>query len=198
MKRIIRLTESDLTRIVRRVIQEQDDMATLPASEIPNNIPSTISGNEIEELEQKQRELKAEFEKLNKRSGGMMGRVKNKIGDLEDSVIEEVNNIKTNIEMKLDDIKRTLASIRMKSQQKKQDRRKEREIEILEREIEKYEKSIDQVKNKKIVTANDLKNFLDIAKMTSPFMVMIGSIIARFRYMRNDDRNSEVNPFLRD
>ena len=30
MKRIIRLTESDLTRIVRRVIQEQEEMETLP------------------------------------------------------------------------------------------------------------------------------------------------------------------------
>jgi DNA repair exonuclease SbcCD ATPase subunit len=197
MKKIIKLTESDLRRIVRRVIQEQGGMATLPASEIPNNIPNNIS-NEVQELELKREDLKAEFEKLNKRSGGLMGRVKNKMGDLEDSVIEEVNSIKTNIEMKLDDIKRTLTSIRMKSQQKKQDKRNEREIEMLEREIEKYEKSIEQVKNKKIVTANDLKNFLDIAKMTSPFMVMIGSIIARFRYMRNDDRNSEVNPFLRD
>jgi DNA repair exonuclease SbcCD ATPase subunit len=197
MKKIIKLTESDLRRIVRRVIREQGGMATLPASEIPNNIPNNIS-NEVQELELKREDLKAEFEKLNKRSGGLMGRVKNKMGDLEDSVIEEVNSIKTNIEMKLDDIKRTLTSIRMKSQQKKQDKRNEREIEMLEREIEKYEKSIEQVKNKKIVTANDLKNFLDIAKMTSPFMVMIGSIIARFRYMRNDDRNSEVNPFLRD
>jgi hypothetical protein len=37
MKRIIRLTESDLTRIVRRVIQEQDDMTTLTESETPTD-----------------------------------------------------------------------------------------------------------------------------------------------------------------
>ena len=183
MKRIIRLTESDLTRIVRRVIQEQDDMATLPASEIPNNIPNSIS-NEIDELRLKREALRAEFENLNKRSGGMMGRVKNKIGDLEDSVIEEVNSIKTNIEMKLDDIKRTLTSIRMKSQQKKQDRRKEREIEILEREIEKYEKSIEQVKNKKIVTSIDLRNILDIVGFLS---MLIGTISTRLAILRNDD-----------
>jgi len=161
MKRIIRLTESDLTRIVRRVIQEQDDMPTLPPSEIPNNIPYSIS-NEVDKLRLKREELKRELEKLNKRSGGMMGRLKNKIGDLEDSVIEEVNSIKTNIEMKLDDIKRTLVSIRMKSQQKKQDRRQEREIKILERDIEKYEKSINQIKNKKIVTSNDLKDIIAV------------------------------------
>ena len=81
MKRIIKLTESDLTRIVRRVIREQEEMETLPASEIPNNIPNNIS-NEVDELELKREELKTEFEKLNKRSGRMMGRVKNKIGDL--------------------------------------------------------------------------------------------------------------------
>ena len=178
MKRIIKLTESDLTRIVRRVIREQEEMETLPASEIPNNIPNNIS-NEVDELELKREELKTEFEKLNKRSGRMMGRVKNKIGDLEDSVIEEINSIKTNIEMKLDDIKRTLVLIRMKSQQKKQDRRKAREIEFLERDIEKYEKSIDQIKNKKIVTANDLKNFLNITKITSPFITLISGLITR-------------------
>jgi predicted RNase H-like nuclease (RuvC/YqgF family) len=161
MKRIIRLTESDLTRIVRLVIQEQDDMPILQPSQIPNNIPYSIS-NEVDELRLKREGLKWEFEKLNKKSGGMMGRVKNKIGDLEDSVIEEVNSIKINIEMKLDDIKRTLASIRTKSQQKKQDRRQEREIKILERDIEKYEKSINQIKNKKIVTSNDLKDIIDV------------------------------------
>ena len=30
MKRIIKLTESDLTRIVRRVLREQNEMETLP------------------------------------------------------------------------------------------------------------------------------------------------------------------------
>jgi hypothetical protein len=161
MKRIISLTESDLTRIVIRVLKEQEKMPILQPQEIPNNIPYTIS-NEVDELRLKREELMREFEKLNKKSGGMMGRVKNKIGDLEDSVIEEINSIKTNIEMKLDDIKRTLVLIRMKSQQKKQDRRQEREIKILERDIEKYEKSINQIKNKKIVTSNDLKDIIAV------------------------------------
>ena len=164
---------------VKPLISEQPNMTTLPPEEVPSNIPDDIPQNEVDDLIKKRDELKTEFEKLNKRSGGMMGRVKNELGELQDDVIEEINTIKINIQMKLDEIKNRLASIKLKAQQKKQDRQKKREIEILEKDIERYEKSIEQIKNKKIITANDLKNFKDIAAITGPFITLISGIITR-------------------
>lgn len=201
MKRIIRLTESDLTRIVRRVLKEQEEMPTLPMQEIPNNIPNSIH-SDIEDLYEKRDELAKEFMKLERRSGGLMGRLKNKVGDkmgeLEDSAKEEIEEIRVNVLMTLDDIKRKLQSLRLNARKRKEERMNRRHIERLEREIDIYEKSIQDIKDKKIITDRDLQNLKDILSISGVYITMIGSIIARFIYMYKDESYSEINPHLRD
>lgn len=201
MKRIIRLTESDLTRIVRQVLREQEEMPTLPMQEIPSNIPNSIH-SDIDDLYEKRDELAKEFMKLERRSGGLMGRLKNKVGDkmgeLEDSAKEEIEEIRVNVLMTLDDIKRKLQSLKLNAKKRKEEKSNRRHIERLEREIDLYENSIQDIKDKKVVTAKDLQNLKNILSISGIYMTMIGSIIARFIYMYNDESNSEINPHLRD
>jgi len=207
MKKIIRLTERDLTRIVRRVLNEEpmtnpeEEMPTLPMQEIPSNIPNSIH-SDIDDLYEKRDELAKEFMKLERRSGGLMGRLKNKVGDkmgeLEDSAKEEIEEIRVNVLMILDDIKRKLQSLKLNAKKRKEERMNRRHKERLEREIDIYEKSIQDIKDKKIITARDLQNLKDILSISGIYITMIGSIIARFIYMHNDESNSEINPHLRD
>jgi len=194
MKKIIRITESDLTRIVRRVLREQNEeekMPTLPAQEIPSNLPNSIN-SVIEDLNEKRDELRQEFIKLDRSSGRLMGRLKNKVGDkmgeLEDSAKEEIERIRVNILMKLDDIKRKFQYLRLEARKRKEEKNKKQHIESLEKDIEKLEKSIDQIKNKKVVTAIDLQNLNGILSISGMYMTMIGSIIARFIYMAKKDQ----------
>lgn len=65
MKRIIRLTESDLTRIVKRVIKEQESLTTFPGG--------TSMDKEIEALEELKKQLentKKDLELDKKNVGG--------------------------------------------------------------------------------------------------------------------------------
>jgi len=188
------MTESYISRIVRRVLREQyeeEKMQTLPVQEIPSNLPNTIN-SDIEDLYKKRDELSQEFITLERSSGRLMGRLKNKVGDkmgeLEDSAKEEIERIRVNILMKLDDIKRKFQYLRLVARKRKEEKNKKQDIERLEKDIEKLEKSIDQIKNKKVVTAIDLQNLKNILSISGMYMTMIGSIIARFIYMAKEDQ----------
>ena len=47
-KRIIRLTESDLEKLIRRVVKEEEDMSTDPATVVKNCIESNAPSVEID------------------------------------------------------------------------------------------------------------------------------------------------------
>jgi chromosome segregation ATPase len=168
MKRIIRLTESDLTRIVRRVLSEQEKIPTLPVKEIPNpeseqTILSPIEveyyENKMSELEKQRYDLKLEYEKLDELTGKSIGRFKNKMDKIEESLKQKIEEIKDNIISKSEKIKNQLIEIRDSIKEKRQIRQKNRKIKKLEIEIEKFEKGIEQLKRQRIFTNIDLEEF---------------------------------------
>jgi len=168
MKRIIRLTESDLTIIVRRVLSEQEEMPTLPVKEIPNpeseqTILSPIEveyyENKMSELEKQRYDLKLEYEKLDELTGKSIGRFKNKMDKIEESLKQKIEEIKDNIISKSEKIKNQLIEIRDSIKEKRQIRQKNRKIKKLEIEIEKFEKGIEQLKRQRIFTNIDLEEF---------------------------------------
>ena len=51
MKKVIRLTESDLTRLIKRVINENEDLSGLSDEEIDNEIGDVIKNKDLSRME---------------------------------------------------------------------------------------------------------------------------------------------------
>jgi hypothetical protein len=58
MKKIIRLTESDLTRLIKRVINEDEDLSKLSDEEIDNEIDDVIKTKDLSRLERYKKLIK--------------------------------------------------------------------------------------------------------------------------------------------
>jgi hypothetical protein len=58
MKKIIRLTESDLTRLIKIVINEDEDLSKLSDEEIDNEIDDVIKTKDLSRLERYKKLIK--------------------------------------------------------------------------------------------------------------------------------------------